>query len=212
MIIECLRKSIQHKESIWSGNLLVNGLTNQSDFSEIIQSTISICFLKHWREQKMNDRQLGLFGDNTTYVLMSLQEKYYNEIKAGRKRYEFRKQYCKNGTTAFIYVSKSVKAIKGIITFGEPIYGTSEEISRISEKINPNSYESMMEYLNKGKGYAIPIIDMCEIKEVTLEKLRTKFKNFVVPQSYYLLNKKPELLDFLLSQEITERHIFEKKE
>ncbi len=156
----------------------------------------------------MSNTQLSLFENNTTYVLMSLQEKHYNEIKSGRKRYEFRKRYCKSQTTAFIYVSKKIKAIKAIITFGEPIYGTSEEISEISEKSNPNSYSSMMEYLNKGNGVALPIIEMYEIKEVPLEELREKFEGFTAPQSYYKLNKKPELLQFLLAQEIKEHHPF----
>ena len=158
----------------------------------------------------MNNMQLSLFEGDTTYFLMSLQEKYYNEIKAGKIRYEFRKRYCKGRTTAFIYVSKKIRAIKGIITFGEPIYGSSEEISALSERINPNSYSGMMDYLDKGKGYALPIIEICDIKEVSLEELRKNFKGFVVPQSYYLLNKKPDLLRFLLDQKIIEKkHFYE---
>lgn len=157
----------------------------------------------------MKNMQLSLFEGDTTYVLMSLQEKYYNEIKAGKKQYEFRKRYCKGRTTAFIYISKKIKAIKGIITFDEPIYGSAEEISALSEKINPNSYSGMMDYLDKGKGYALPIIEICGIKEVSLEELRRRFKGFAVPQSYYLLNKKPDLLHFLLSQEIEEKTLFE---
>ena len=40
-----------------------------------------------------------------------------------------------------------------------PIIGTSEDISRISEDMNPNSYDSMMKYFDKGRGFAIPHLE-----------------------------------------------------
>jgi len=39
------------------------------------------------------------------------------------------------------------------------------------------------------------------LKEVSLEELRKVFPDFVVPQSYYILDKKPELLNYLKSKE-----------
>ena len=58
----------------------------------------------------------------------------------------------------------------------------------------------MMEYLHKGIGYAIPVLRMIEIEPVSLSELQKKFVDFVIPQSYYMLNNKNELLDFLLSK------------
>ncbi len=51
----------------------------------------------------MNNIQLTLFEKEHKYVLLSLRETYFNDIKQGKKLYEFRKQYCKDATTAFIY-------------------------------------------------------------------------------------------------------------
>lgn len=63
-----------------------------------------------------------------------------------------------------------------------------------------NSYNSMMKYLTKNVGYALPIKSITEIEEITLDELKLKFSNFVAPQSYYNLNNKKDLLDFLKSR------------
>ncbi len=145
--------------------------------------------------------------DTNKYVLLSLQEKPYEEIKAGKKFFEYRTRYQKCPTIAFIYVSHKVKCIKAMIEFDEPIIGTDIQISSLSEKIKPGSYDGMMKYLSKGTGYAIPIRRFIEIEPVSLAELREKFGSFVVPQSYYMLNQKEELLKFLLEK----KHLSERK-
>lgn len=146
--------------------------------------------------------QENFFGDITkpNYVLLSLQEQPYLDIKSGIKIYEYRTRYQKVPTTAFVYVSQKVKKIMGIIEFGFPIIGSAEEISLISEKIKPGSYDVMMAYMKKGVGYAIPVKQLTEIEPVSLKDLRDRFKGFTVPQSYYMLNNKEELLAHLLSR------------
>ncbi|MCH5251488.1 MAG: hypothetical protein J1F22_00820 [Lachnospiraceae bacterium] len=133
-------------------------------------------------------------------VLMSLKEKPWREILSGKKKYEFRTRYTASETIAFIYVSREVKAVCGIIFFGKPVIGSAEEISRLSEEINPGSYSYMMEYLSKGTGYAIPVKKVVEIKPISLETIRQKAERFVVPQSYYYLDteKKKKLLEVLV--------------
>jgi predicted transcriptional regulator len=130
-------------------------------------------------------------------VLLSLKEEYFNEIKSGIKRYEYRKRYVKQPTTAYIYCSSPVKAIKGIIQFGTPIVGTPEEISAISEK-ETGEGSLTAEYL-KGKmeGYAIPILSWEEINPISLNTIRSDFQGFVPPQSYYRLDNKTDLLKYL---------------
>ena len=81
-----------------------------------------------------------------------------------------------------------------------PIIGTDKEISEISEKERPGSYAGMMEYLQKGTGYAIPVLKLIEIEPVSLDELQKRFDSFVVLQSYYMLNRKKYLLDYLLSR------------
>lgn len=54
-------------------------------------------------------------------------------------------------------------------------------------------------------GYAIPIEKITLLKELSLVELQKHFPNFVVPQSYYILDKKPELLSFLEAKEGNEK-------
>ena len=60
----------------------------------------------------------------------------------------------------------------------------------------------MLEYLTKDIGYAIPIKSVKKIEEVTLEQLKENFPSFNAPQSYFLLNNKKEILEYLLSKKI----------
>ena len=139
--------------------------------------------------------QLSFFEKKSKCVLMSLREEYYDAMLEGRKHYEYRTRYLKEASDAYIYISKTKKSVVAKIRFGEPIIGDAQTIAAIAEQEEPGSYNGMMEYLYNNIGYAIPI------EEVPLSELQKNFSNFVVPQSYYILDKKPELLSFLKSRE-----------
>jgi len=145
--------------------------------------------------------QLSFFEEQPKCVLMSLIQEYYYAMLEGRKHYEYRTRYLKEKSDAYIYISKTKKSIVAKIRFGEPIIGDAQTIAAISEQEEPGSYNGMMEYLYNNIGYAIPIEEIIPIMEVHLSELQQSFPNFVVPQSYYILDKKPELLLFLESRE-----------
>ena len=144
--------------------------------------------------------QLSFIEEEPKRVLMSLREEYYDAMLEGRKHYEYRTRYLKEESEAYIYISKTKKSIVAKIKFGEPIIADANTIALIAEQEEPGSYNGMMEYLYNNIGYAIPV-EIIPIEEVSLSKLQQQFSNFVVPQSYYLLDKKPELLSFLDSRE-----------
>lgn len=146
--------------------------------------------------------QLSFIEEEPKYVLMSLREEYYNAMLDGRKHYEYRTRYLKEASNAYIYISKTKKSIVAKIKFGEPIIGDAQTIATISEQEEPGSYNGMMDYLYNNIGYAIPIEEITPIEEVPLSELQQNFSDFAVPQSYYILNKKPELLSFLESRKI----------
>jgi hypothetical protein len=58
----------------------------------------------------------------------------------------------------------------------------------------------MMEYMYNDIGYALPIESITLIEPIGLEELRNEFPDFVVPQSYYSLDKKPKLKSLLESR------------
>lgn len=144
--------------------------------------------------------QSVLFEPPSKYLLLSLQEEPYREILNGTKKYEYRTHFPKESTTAFVYVSQKVKAVKAIIEFDCPVLGSAEEISRLSDQIKPGSYDSLMRYLKGGTGYAIPVKKITEFEPISLEELRKRFSGFTVPQSYYFLETKEELLQFFLER------------
>lgn len=121
-------------------------------------------------------------------VLMSLKEKPYRDIVCGRKLYEFRTRYTRDESVAFIYVTRDVKAVCGLVFFDRPIVGTDQEIAGLSENMNPGSYSYMMDYFSKGTGFAIPVKKVLEITPVPLEQIRQEVDGFVVPQSWYYLD------------------------
>lgn len=144
--------------------------------------------------------QLSLFEEEKKYILMSLREEYYLQMVNGEKKYEYRTRFMKEECSAFIYISKTLKKIVAIIEFDAPIYGSDTEIAAISEKERPGSYQASIEWLQGRKCYAIPVKKIIPINPVSLEELQHKFADFSVPQSYYGLNKKAKILDFLLSR------------
>ena len=145
--------------------------------------------------------QLSFIEEEPKRVLMSLREEYYDAMLEGRKHYEYRTRYLKEESEAYIYISKTKKSIVAKIRFGEPIIADANTIALIAEQEEPGSYNGMMEYLYNNIGYAISVEEIIPIEEVSLSELQQQFPNFVVPQSYYLLDKKPELLSFLDSRE-----------
>ena len=145
--------------------------------------------------------QLSFIEEELKHVLLSLREEYYDAMVDGRKHYEYRTRYLKEESEAYIYISKTKKSIVAKIRFGKPIIADANTIAMIAEQEEAGSYQGMMEYLYNNIGYAIPVEKIIPIEEVPLSLLQQQFPNFVVPQSYYILDKKPELLSFLTSRE-----------
>lgn len=146
----------------------------------------------------MKYEQMNLNDEfDTRVVLMSMRNEYFEQILNGSKHYEYRKKYINSKSLAYVYISKTKKEISGIIYFDKPIYATSHEIAMIAEKDAPGSYESILEYFDKGYGYALPIKSVVTTKSIPLNKIKEKFPSFSPPQSYYYLDKKPLLLEYI---------------
>ena len=96
-----------------------------------------------------------------------------------------------------MYVTKPVKAIKGIVYFGEKhtltelkvIYKNNSDILTQIEK-NLDTYQ-----------FGVDIIGFEEIEEITLEELRKNIPAFTPPQSYLLLENHPILTNYIKERE-----------
>jgi hypothetical protein len=124
---------------------------------------------------------------------MSFWPSVYDRIRRGEKNIEFRRVFPKENRFAYMYVTKPVKAIKGIIYFGEK--HTLSEL-KVIYKNDPN----MLAQIENNPGsyrFGVDIIGFKEIEAITLEELRRNVPDFVAPQSYLLLENNPLLADFI---------------
>lgn len=130
-------------------------------------------------------------------VLLSIKPKYAELIKAGFKKYEFRRKISKKfgGSKVYIYSTSPIKKIIGVfdasiihVDFPDKIWGLFGKNSGISE-------EEFFQYFRGSKtAYAIEIRNL-----VIFDKPRDPsnyFMEFTPPQSYRYFNPHQNLLPF----------------
>jgi predicted transcriptional regulator len=125
-------------------------------------------------------------------MLLSLREDVYKRVLSGEKIYEHRKVFPDEPVKAYIYVSKPMKAICGIMylsnktslmNWKEMYRDDSECIKRIDE------------YLPHHK-FGMEINRFENTNSIPLDKLRKDLTKFIVPQMYYFIENS-ELLSYL---------------
>ncbi len=129
-------------------------------------------------------------------------------MKAGTKKYEYRRKFVHQSTTTFLYLGATPAdplsgSIPAKVQFGVPIVDHSSRIGELAEDQKPGSSASILAYMaGREKGYAIPVLSVEEIEAVKLADLKARFPRFCPPQSYLVLNNYPDLLAFLLERSL----------
>jgi predicted transcriptional regulator len=137
---------------------------------------------------------------------LSLKPLYYYQMKAGTKKYEYRRRFVRRPSITFLYLGTSpsdplTSTIPAYVRFDTPIIDHPSKIGDIAESQKPGSSKSILEYMSGlTEGFAIPVLDVEDIEMVRLGELRHHFPHFVPPQSYIVLNRYPEMLSFLLQK------------
>ncbi len=129
-------------------------------------------------------------------MLLSFKPEIYEKIYTGIKIFEHRRNFPDESIKAYMYVSKPVRAIKGIV------YLNNRHIITDWEKdfsFDPNAINRIKEY-EKSYRYAMEISGFKETTEISLDDIKSDFPKFVVPQSYIYLDNKPELLQYIESK------------
>lgn len=124
---------------------------------------------------------------------MSFWPSIYNKIVNQIKLVEYRRCFPKDCINAYMYISKPVKAICGIVYFGKKhnlLDWQERYISdvEISTRIN--------DYIDNYR-YGMEIIAFQKIQPITLNELRENIEGFVAPQSYLLLENNKNLAEYL---------------
>lgn len=126
---------------------------------------------------------------------MSFWPSIYNKISNQEKLIEYRRNFPKDCEYAYMYISKPVKAICGIIYFGKihSLYDWQQEF--ISSK---DVQLRIIKYIeDENYRYGAEIKGIQQIEPITLEELRNNVPNFVAPQSYFLLNNNLPLKQYI---------------
>jgi predicted transcriptional regulator len=140
---------------------------------------------------------MGIFSPRKPLILMSLKPGFWQPMLDRKKRFEYRRNFCKLPVNAYVYLSSPQQEIAGYIEFGPPIIDTPANLSKIAEEDIPGFGKLIDEYLEgKTTAFAAPIITCQSIPPIPLAQLRKEF-NFRPPQSYLMLDNFPPLRDFI---------------
>ncbi len=133
-------------------------------------------------------------------ILLSFRPEYFRPILYNIKKYEYRKRFCQEPTTAYLYLSSPVKEIVGIVEFATPI-----RLEVMLEKYDLNSliYKRIKEFVDKKIKFAIPIESLKLYREpIPFKKLKEIDSNFTAPQCYLNIENNKNVFEYLESQEI----------
>ena len=126
-------------------------------------------------------------------MLLSFGYEWYDSLKDGRKIYEHRKRFCDEEVTAYVYVGKPLQKIVAIITLGR-----REKLEDWLQKYKNNSktYDRIIEFMQRNK-YGMKVIDFQEIEPIDLADYIKDNPKFIVPRSYYWLDKNLSLYEYI---------------
>lgn len=125
-------------------------------------------------------------------MLLSFKPEVFEKIKSGEKIFEHRRVFPNEPIKAFIYVSRPIQAIMGIVYLNNRI---DIESWKKQYAYDSNTLKRIDKYLLQYK-VAVQIEKFQNTSAITLPELKNKFPNFLIPQMYYFLDDLP-LLNFL---------------
>ena len=127
-------------------------------------------------------------------LLLSLKPRYADLIFEGVKKAELRRRALARmeGRDVFVYVTSPIMELRGGFRVGEVWTGTPQDIwKKVSEWAGVNKDDFDAYYTGQSIAYALEITDVWEFANPPgLSMLRSRFDNFIVPQSWRYV--KPE--------------------
>lgn len=124
---------------------------------------------------------------------MSFNPIWAEKIKNGEKIYEYRRRFCDDDARVYMYITKPIMHVCGIIELKRRI-PLAEWEKRYS--YNDEIVQRIKKYRLKNS-YAMPIVSYNETKILTLKSMREEFEGFIPPQFCYDLDRNIDLKKFI---------------
>ena len=125
---------------------------------------------------------------SATPLLLSLRPCFADLVFAGLKKAELRRRFAKGAENrnVYIYVTSPEQQLRGGFRVENVWTGTPEEVwSEVSKLAGIDKTDFDAYYQGSTVAHALKIANVWEYANpMDLEKLRTRFENFVVPQSW----------------------------
>lgn len=125
-------------------------------------------------------------------MLLSLKPEVFQNVKSGTKIYEHRRVFPDEPIKAYIYISRPIQALAGIMYLGNK---TNIEDWKEKYKDDADAQKRIDEYLKHFK-VVMEIQKFQNTSSISLEDIKKVFPNFLIPQMYYYLDDHP-LLQYL---------------
>lgn len=125
-------------------------------------------------------------------LLLSLRPDVFENVANGDKIYEHRRVFPDDTVVAYIYVSRPVQALKGIMYL-------ENKVSLLDWKEKYSFDRQAVERIDKYMEHhrvAMEIRKFQDTTSIPLASIREQFPNFLIPQMYYYLDGQP-LLEYL---------------
>lgn len=125
-------------------------------------------------------------------MLLSLKPEVFQNVKSGKKIYEHRRVFPDEPIKAYIYISRPIQALAGIMYLGNKV---NIEDWKEKYKEDVEAQIRIEDYLQHHK-VAMEIQRFQNTSSIALADIKKVFHNFLIPQMYYYLDDHP-LLQFL---------------
>lgn len=126
-------------------------------------------------------------------IFLSFSPKWFEYICSGQKIYEHRKRFTKKSVTAYLYLGLPIQKVVAVLELGPR--------KEIADWLDEYKYDNKAIYRIKDSltrnRYVMEIRKVQIIEPIDVHDISEAFSDFHIPQSYFYLNKKPELLEFL---------------
>ena len=143
-------------------------------------------------------------------IFLSFRPEYFRPILYGIKKYEYRKRFCNEATTAFLYMSSPIQEVIGVMKLEKPIITTSI-INNYSS--NSEIFKRIERCIENRELFAIPIISFKLFKTpVSINNIKEIKPNFFVPQCYLNIEKHQEVFNYLKKQDMFDIEFFHNHE